>query len=53
MNDGQMLKTYLAALNDVRTSGAGGPETSYYPALSNLFNTGRTASAAKSRPRRA
>ena len=34
----RILEGYLAELNAVRSSGAGVPETSYYPALSNLFN---------------
>lgn len=33
------LETYLAELKSIRTTGAGVAETSYYPALSNLFNT--------------
>jgi hypothetical protein len=32
------LETYLRELRDIRSSGAGVKETSYYPALSNLFN---------------
>src|SRR5208282_4325223 len=32
------LETYLRELRDVRSSGAAVKETSYYPALSNLFN---------------
>ena len=32
------LETYLHELHDIRSSGAGVKETSYYPALSNLFN---------------
>lgn len=31
------LETYLRELRDIRSSGAGVKETSYYPALSNLF----------------
>lgn len=34
----QILTEYLSALQAVRATGAGVPETSYYPALSNLFN---------------
>lgn len=33
-----LLEQYLSQLRDVRATGAGGPETSYYPALANLFN---------------
>lgn len=33
-----LLEQYLSQLNDVRTTGAGVAETSYYPALANLFN---------------
>ena len=37
------LETYLRELRDIRSSGAGVKETSYYPALSNLLNeVGRT-----------
>jgi len=32
------LETYLRELRDIRSSGAAVKETSYYPALSNLFN---------------
>ena len=32
------LESYLRELNDVHSSGAAVPETSYYPALSNLLN---------------
>jgi hypothetical protein len=32
------LETYLQELREIRSSGAGTEETSYYPALSNLFN---------------
>lgn len=32
------LAEYLSALKAIRATGAGVPETSYYPALSNLFN---------------
>jgi hypothetical protein len=32
------LETYLRELRDIRSSGAGVKETSYYPALSNLLN---------------
>lgn len=35
---GRMLEKYLVDLKMIRDSGAGGPETSYYPVLSNLFN---------------
>jgi hypothetical protein len=34
----QILVEYLNAVMAVRSTGAGVPETSYYPALSNLFN---------------
>ncbi len=34
----QILADYLNDLKAVRATGAGVPETSYYPALSNLFN---------------
>lgn len=34
----RILEEYLAELKEVRATGAGVPETSYYPALSNLFN---------------
>jgi hypothetical protein len=34
----RLLEDYLDALNAVRSSGSGVPETSCYPALSNLFN---------------
>jgi len=34
----RILEAYLSDLKAVRASGAGVPETSYYPALSNLFN---------------
>ena len=34
----RILEEYLAELNAIRSTGAGVPETSYYPALSNLFN---------------
>lgn len=33
-----IVEEYLSELRSVRSSGAGVPETSYYPALSNLFN---------------
>ena len=33
-----ILVEYLSELKAIRASGAGVPETSYYPALSNLFN---------------
>jgi hypothetical protein len=32
------VEQYLSALNAIRASGAGVPETSYYPALSNLLD---------------
>ncbi len=35
---GRILEDYLTELKAVRSTGAGVPETSYYPALSNLFN---------------
>ncbi len=39
------LETYLTELRDIRSTGAGVKETSYYPALSNLFNElGKTLS---------
>jgi N-6 DNA Methylase len=34
----RIVEDYLAELNAIRASGAGVPEASYYPALSNLFN---------------
>ena len=34
----QILAEYLAALNAIRATGAGVPETSYYPALHKLFD---------------
>ncbi len=34
-----VLSAYLDELNVIRSSGAGVPETSYYPALANLFNS--------------
>ncbi|MEX0676990.1 MAG: type ISP restriction/modification enzyme [Pirellulales bacterium] len=34
----RILEAYLSELKAVRATGAGVPETSYYPALSNLFN---------------
>ena len=34
----RILEDYLAELKAIRSTGAGVPETSYYPALSNLFN---------------
>ncbi|HZL37903.1 MAG TPA: type ISP restriction/modification enzyme [Tepidisphaeraceae bacterium] len=34
----RIIEEYLSDLKNVRASGAGVPETSYYPALSNLFN---------------
>jgi len=41
--DHQLLEAYLEALRLIRSSGAAVPETSYYPALSNLLNeAGRT-----------
>ncbi len=33
-----ILEDYLAELRTIRATGAGVPETSYYPALANLFN---------------
>ena len=33
-----LLETYMRELRDIRSTGAGVKETSYYPALSNLFN---------------
>jgi hypothetical protein len=33
-----LLETYLTELRDIHATGAGVAETSYYPALSNLFN---------------
>jgi hypothetical protein len=33
-----ILEEYLSELKAIRSTGAGVPETSYYPALSNLFN---------------
>jgi len=36
--DHRIVEEYLAELKAIRASGAGVPETSYYPALSNLFN---------------
>ena len=35
---GRILEEYLSELKAIRATGAGVPETSYYPALSNLFN---------------
>jgi hypothetical protein len=35
---GRILEDYLSELKAIRATGAGVPETSYYPALSNLFN---------------
>ena len=32
------LETYLQELRDIRSSGAATDETSFYPALANLFN---------------
>ena len=37
-SSGRILEDYLAELRAIRSTGAGVPETSYYPALSNLFN---------------
>lgn len=34
----RVLEEYLSELRTIRSTGAGVPETSYYPALSNLFN---------------
>jgi len=36
--DRRILEDYLAELKAIRATGAGVPETSYYPALANLFN---------------
>ncbi len=33
-----LLEQYLSELRDIHATGAGVPETSYYPALANLFN---------------
>ena len=33
-----LLEQYLSQFRDICATGAGGPETSYYPALANLFN---------------
>jgi len=38
VEDRGILEAYLTELKTVRSSGAGVEETSYYPALSNLFN---------------
>ncbi len=35
---GRILEEYLSELKAIHDTGAGVPETSYYPALSNLFN---------------
>ncbi|MCX7424744.1 MAG: N-6 DNA methylase [Planctomycetia bacterium] len=35
---GRILEEYLSELSAIRATGAAVPETSYYPALSNLFN---------------
>jgi hypothetical protein len=35
---GRILEEYLSELRAIRATGAAVPETSYYPALSNLFN---------------
>jgi hypothetical protein len=35
---GRILEEYLSELKAIRASGAGVAETSYHPALSNLFN---------------
>jgi hypothetical protein len=41
--DHRIIEEYLAELKNIRASGAGVAETSYYPALSGLFNAvGRT-----------
>jgi Type ISP C-terminal specificity domain/N-6 DNA Methylase len=37
--DHRIVEEYLTELKAIRSSGAGVPETSYYPALSALFNT--------------
>src|SRR5215469_11145883 len=34
----KILEEYLTELKAIRTTGAGVPETSYYPAIANLFN---------------
>ena len=40
-----LVEEYIVALRDIRSSGAGVKETSYYPALSNLLNgVGRSLS---------
>src|SRR5712691_10134709 len=36
--DRRIVENYLADLKAIRATGAGVPETSYYPALANLFN---------------
>jgi hypothetical protein len=36
---GRILHEYLSELNRIHATGAAVPETSYYPALSNLFNS--------------
>ncbi len=33
-----LLQDYLTELNEIRSSGSAVKETSYYPAISNLFN---------------
>ena len=35
---GRILEEYLGDLKAIRSTGAGVPETSYYPALASLFN---------------
>lgn len=39
----QAVEQYLAEIQAIRATGAGVPETSYYPALSNLFNAAGAA----------
>lgn len=47
---GRILEAYLAELHAIRVSGAGVEETSYYPALCNLFNAvGKTLKPTKVR----
>jgi hypothetical protein len=36
---GSILENYLTELKSIRSIGGGVAETSYYPALSNLFNS--------------
>jgi hypothetical protein len=35
----EIAEAYLCAVRDIRSTQANSPETSYYPALANLFNT--------------